>query len=322
MPIVIPGETTPLTPGTLAEGYYQKPFPAAGVSVPTLAPYQMWFNGLTIGPDTPLELKKIEGLDQPAVRSGDSGRPRTHGLFAGLDVMGGREITVTGQLSKGASGTFQHAWEQLVVATVPGGSIEAPLYVNLPGYGTLVSMCRMRRRNMPIDIQFALGELADVVLQWAASDPRLYSTPTQSVTTVATGTTGGMRFPVGFPLSFGGESAVGAVKITNTGNINVPHKMLVEGPAPNPSITLATAVGAPTLTFNMTLAAGDVLALDTDMHTATYYTAGTTSGSSRLNTLALGSQWFTLPPGENEIQFTSSTGEGKLTIEYASANIL
>ena len=65
-------------------------FPLASESPPTLTPYQLSFNGYTFGSGQPLRVKKIDGLDLPTVRTGDSGRPREPGLFAGLDVLGGR----------------------------------------------------------------------------------------------------------------------------------------------------------------------------------------------------------------------------------------
>ena len=91
-----------------------------GTTWPTLAAWQASFGGYVFGPGTDLEVKKIEGIDMPAVRSGDSGRPRDHGMFRGLDVMGGREITFTGDLHP-LTGTFEEAEEELAAATVPGG---------------------------------------------------------------------------------------------------------------------------------------------------------------------------------------------------------
>jgi hypothetical protein len=308
---------------TLLAGYYQKPFPAPSVSVPSLVPYQFWFNGLTMGPGTSLEIKKINGTELPTIRTGDSERPREHGMFAGLDVMAGGELTLEGDLQKD-SVSFGHAWQALSSATVPMGVVEAPLYMNLPGYGTLVSMCRIRKRSIPIDITFALGELASVTLLFAATDPRLYSTPTQSASVTPPGTRTGFSLPLSFPMSFGGGSVAGVLNINNQGNIDTKPILTVEGPCTNPSITLASAGSSPNLTFLLTMAAGDRLVLDTDMHTATYFTSGSTIGATRWYTRAPGSQWFTLEPGINELQFLTSdpTPSGTLTAEWAPARIL
>src|ERR1017187_891607 len=149
MPIIIPA-TPPSIPTSpqLAAG---QRFPPPGTSVPTLAPYQLNYNGLTMGPGTVFEFQKLEGFDMPTVRTGDAGRARDHGLFIGLDLMGGREITVTGDMLA----TSSTAWANLAGATVPGGVSEQPLYVNLPVFGTLVCMARVRKRAMPIDFTAA-----------------------------------------------------------------------------------------------------------------------------------------------------------------------
>jgi len=323
VPILIPGSPSTAKPVTLEPGYYQKPFPAPSVEVPTLAPYQFWFYDLLLGPNTSVELKKINGAELPTIRSGDSERPREHGMFVGLDVMAGGELTLEGDLQKDDV-SFAHAWRALAAATVPKGVVEAPLYVSLPGYGTLVSMARVRKRSIPIDITFALGELGGVTLLFAASDPRLYSTPTQSASVTPPGTGSGFSFPLVFPLSFGGGSVAGVLSLNNEGNIDTKPILTVEGPCTNPSITLASAENSPNLTFELTMAAGDRLVLNTDMKTATYFTAGSTIGATRWYTRAPGSQWFTLPRGLNTIQFLTEDPEpsGVLTAEWASAYIL
>jgi hypothetical protein len=294
-------------------------FPPSGTTVPTLQNYQLSFNGYVFGPNTALEILKIEGLDLPGIRSGDAGRPRDQGLFVGLDVMGGGEFTITGQLAAD-SVSFQHAWASLAAATLPGGSTETPLFLSLPGYGTIATLARVRKRSIPVDIKFALGNLADVNLMFASSDPRWYSTPTQTASVSPPSVIAGFSFPLKFPLSFGGGSVAGALSVNNQGNYETRPKLVVEGPCTNPSITNAGS-GA-NLTFNLVMAAGDRLVIDTDLHTAIYFTSGSSIGSTRLYALAQGSQWFTLEPGVSTIQFLAGSGEGTLTVEYASAWIV
>lgn len=296
-------------------------FPASTVAVPTLSYYQFSYQGYTFGPGTPLELTKIEGVDMPVVRNGDAGRPRETGRFVGLDVLDGRDIAITGELLT----TDPTAWLTLASATAAGGTAEYPLYFNTPSWGTLVTMVRPRKRPMPIDIKAALGNLVDVVLGFSGSDPRWYSTPTNSASVTSPGTTTGFTFNATFPLSFGGGSSVGTLAVVNAGNIDIPPILTVTGPCTTPSITNASLPGAPNLLFGVTLNAGDQLVINTDMHTATLFTAGSTLGSSRVYTLGQGSQWWTLwpaggsfsvPGGSNTIQFLSSdpTPSGTLTV--------
>ena len=295
-------------------------FPAYGVTFPSLPAYGASFAGYQFGPGTDLEIKEWQGLDMPTVRSGDSGRPRDHGMFRGLDVMGGREPSLTAELHP-LSGSLEEAEAELAAATVPGGSEDTPLFVALPGWGVLACMARVRKRQMPRDITLALGGLGKVALLWAADDPRWYAT-TQQSSVAPVNLTSGFSFPLSFPLSFGGGSVTGSLSITNAGNIETRPLLIVEGPCENPSITNVTAENSPNLTFNLTIGAGARLVIDTDMHTATYYTAGTTIGATRLGTLAYGSQWFTLSPGVSTIQFLAGTAEGQLSVQSASAYLL
>lgn len=290
--------------------------------MPSLSSYQASYRGYTFGYNTQLELLKIEGLDLPAVRSGDAGRPRDHGLFTGLDVLAGNEITFTGQL-KADNISFQHAWEALATATLPSEITLEPLFLAMPGYGTLATMARVRKRDIPIDIKFALGNLADVTLLFAAPDPRWYGTPTQSVSVKPPASTAGFSFNLKFALSFGGGSYAGSLSINNTGNFETRPLLVIKGPCTNPSIANLTAPGSPTLTFNLTMNAGDKLIVDTDLHTATYYASGSTVGSTRLYALAAGSGWWVLEPGTSTIQFlTAGAGEGELEVQWAPAWIL
>jgi Phage tail protein len=182
-------------------------------------------------------------------------------------------------------------------------------------------MARIRKRQMPRNIELALGGLGKVALMFAADDPRWYAQTQQASVTPPT-KTAGFSFPMKFPLSFGGGSVAGSLAVTNAGNIETRPLLIVEGPCESPSITNITAEGSPNLQFNLTIASGAKLVIDTDFHTATYYTAGTTLGSTRLGTLAYGSEWFTLGVGTSTLQFLAGTNEGTLSVQWASAWIL
>jgi hypothetical protein len=295
-------------------------FPPFGTTIPTLGEYGASFGGYVWGPGTALEIKKLEGVDMPAVRSGDSGRLRDHGLFRGLDVMGGREVVFTGDLHP-LTGSLEEAEAALATATVPGGSEDTPLFLNLPGWGTLATMARVRKRQMPRDIQLSLGKLGEVAMMFAADDPRWYAA-TQQASVTPPSKTAGFGFPLKFNLSFGGGSVAGSLSVTNAGNIETRPLLIVEGPCSSPSITNVTAEGSPNLTFNLTIASGAKLVIDTDLHTATYYGPGSSLGSTRLGTLVYGSQWFTLGAGVNSLQFLAGSAEGTLAVQWASSWIL
>jgi hypothetical protein len=290
-----------------------------GSTIPTLSAWQMNFNNaLSLGPGTNLELTGLEGIDMPAVRSGDAGRARDHGAFAGLDVLGEREIIVKADLHN-ATGTFTAAWQECSDATVPGGTIQYPLFLNTTTWGTLATLVRVRKRQMPVDITFTLGNLAKVMFLFAGTDPRWYA-PTQQLSVKPPTSVGGFTWPLKWNLKWGGGGYTGALAVNNAGNIETRPILTVEGPCVNPAIQNATATGGPTLTFNLTLNAGEKLVIDTDMHTAILYSSGSTAGSTRTGLLVSGSKWWTLNPGVSTVQFLAS--QGTLFCEYASAWII
>jgi hypothetical protein len=305
-------------------------FPSASLTPPALSPYQFSYLGYTFaGPSDPLQLSKIEGLDLANVRTGDTGRGRDAGRFIGLDLLDGRDITVTGDVILSPSN-----WKALANAIVAGGVTESPLWHNLPGWGMLGLMMRARKHNMPIDIQAALGNLASITIQFSGADPRIYAAPTLSASAGLPVPHAGFGFPLLFPLAFGGGTTVGSIVATNSGNMDCRPLLTVTGPCTNPSVQNSSAPGAPYLTFALSMATGDRLVIDTDLHTATYFVAGTSIGASRAALLTQGSQWFSLLPanglnaiagGVNYLSFSSqdqTAVSGTLTVNYAPAWIL
>src|ERR1035437_1492153 len=298
------------------------PFPPASTVVPALTPLQCSFNGLTMGPNTAYGLTKIEGLDRPAVRSGNTARPRTRGESIGLDLLSGRDITLTMDIMTDGT-SFAHAIGALRNATAPAGTTEVPFFINLAGI-TYAVMCRAVKRAIPIDINYVLGGLAkDAAVMWHATDGYIYLAPTgQSSAGIAT-PAGGMRFNITFNLSFGGAVSANSVTCMNSGDTESYPILTVTGPCITPSMTLGSMPGNPTLTFGLSMNAGDQLVIDTDLGSVVYYSAGSLIGSTRLNTLMPGASWFSLPPNQASIiQFSSADttpGAASLNVQYASS---
>jgi hypothetical protein len=301
------------------------------VVTPTLAPWQWSWLGYTFGADPDaFHLSKIEGLDIQSVRTGDSGRSRDAGRWMGLDLLDGRDITLTGDV---LIRTLAQ-WQALAQVLVPGGVVESPLYVNLPQWGTFAMMARVRKHTMPLDIQAAFGMLAGLVVQFSCSDPRLYLAPimTQSVGLPAPAL--GMGFPLSFPFTYAAPTTPNVLTATNTGNMDVRPLVTITGPCTSPTIYNDAAPGDPYLTFAMPLYNGDRLVVDFDARSATYYTAGTSQGSSVMATLTPGSSWFailpaygdvTVPNGINYLRFTSQDSAqvaGTMVVQWAPAWLL
>lgn len=154
--------------------------------------------------------KEIDGLDISGMRTGDSGRPRDQGEFAGYDFLGGRDITFKGDVSPGGPPnvwTTVQNLNTLSSAFLPQSNVESAMYFYLPNlmasymnnivHGAtgpsslrdppiITSMVRPRNRSWKIDPTFSNGQLAqDIQLLVHATDPRLYGYPTNLKTFVS-----------------------------------------------------------------------------------------------------------------------------------------
>jgi hypothetical protein len=296
-------------------------FPPISETPPTLSLYQFQFNGYAFGYGSPLKLTKIDGLDLTTIRTGDSPRPRDRGSFVGLDLPAEREVTFEGELhTDGIS--FGHALLELAKGLRSTGQTELPLYMNHPVYGSLVGLGRVRKRQLPIDITYALGRLAKTTVMLGLSDPTFYG-PTVATVIKATVPNATMKFNLAFNFSFGGGSYVATTTINNTGNEECRPRIIFEE-CNAPRIWNASIEGNPTLAFDLEIPAGAQLVVDTDVHSALYYPPGETEPVDVMSTIVPGSEWWSLPEGVSAISFLSGTGttKGQAIIESAPAYTL
>jgi hypothetical protein len=277
-------------------------------AAPSLSNWQVQFNGLTMGLGTPYLFTKIEGLDFPAVRKGDVSRALELGELQGVDLLAGRDVTLTGDfVTDGAS--LAHAQQALATAFVPALS-EQPLWLQLPNWPTLATMVRPRRFSTPIDVTWSFG-LAHFVIGLHATDPRLY-TAAQTIT-IADKSQGTM---------------------INTGNVDTRPLLTLNGPITTPVIQSTTGwtltIANPGQGTGLTLNSGDTLTIDLDFHIVQYTPSGGQATNAR-NWIKAGAVWPStlagidgLAPGSNTISLSSadSTASGSAVVTWASAYVL
>ena len=273
-------------------------FPPVGTVAPVLGDWQVQYNSVTLGGvGNPYGLIEIDGLDLPPVQTSDLQRARDHGEFVGLDMMGGRDITITGDfVTDGTS--LQHAG--LVLAEsftqfAEGGSVEIPMWVQLPGLPILCSMARVRKRTVNVDFTYSMG-LASYSIALHATDPRLYSN------TISTAVS-----PVGGPVG-------ASVSLSYLGNVDVRPLIKLVGPLTNPTVGNGSTWG---ITLNRTLHAGEQEIIDLDLHTATFIPSGGPAVFDR-GSVAGTSVWPNYSYGINALFNTPTTigcisGDGGLT---------
>ena len=308
-------------------------FPNPNLTPPTLTNWQFSFQGYTFGaPPASAGVLRIEGLgDLPTIRAGDMVRARDHGELVGLDLYGGRDVTIS-FWAKPDGVSLQDTLLNLSAALQVGLSTEQPLWFQQPNLPLLACMCRCRKKAVPWDVTYAAANAAYPVAQFHATDPRLYTAGT-SATVGLSNPTSGMHFPATFPLSFGATSPNG-VTVTNSGNVSMNPVVVITGPVTNPTIQNATITGTPALTISnptqstYTVLTGDQLVIDLDAHTIQYFSGGVgsgTAGASRMSWLVPGSTWWSLQTGNNLIQFLSQDSvqvAGTAQIQWANAYIL
>jgi hypothetical protein len=274
---------------------------------------QIIFNGFTVGATTAIGVRNLTGLhDTPGVRSSDQDRPRRHGQFAGTDYLTGRIL----QASLYVKATHPSSvWQELSEAFVVG-MVETPWQAQYPGVagGRLVQInARCRKLALGIDYEYAaLGE-GEALVEWAASDPRIYdAAETVLGTTMATPAGTGATFPWTFPLTFGGALSGGSVTATNEGEFPAPWAAVITGPVTDPRLENVTT--GQTVGFTGSVAGGETLEIDSESRSVLLN--GT---ASRYSWLTAGSQWFDLTPGANEIRLAGSSGSGTLTLTFRSS---
>ena len=272
-----------------------------------------------------VQSKGMEGFDLPATRTGDTNRPRGRGEFIGLDEFSGRDLTLTLDVGGSAFGSYTNLESALaairaVTNTADNGATEYPMFVQFPNAPLFGIMARARKRAFTPTMATALGNLAqDYVIQFHATDPFFYD-QTQTVSLTLPTPIGGFTFDFTFNISFGGGSNPGTTTLTNVGDVESYPQLTVMGPCTYPAISNITTGQA--IQFGVTMASGDKLIIDTDLQTATYYNSGSSSGYSVMATIQQGWSWWSLGPGANTIEFTSTDATsvaGTLSIDWASA---
>lgn len=256
---------------------------------------------LLLGPDTDYIVTNLEGFGLPDVRSEDVDRPRDHGVFTSYDYLSGRTLTV--------SLTVRGDTPENVVANVDALMAHwQPIYsapdatktlaFQLPGRPTRRVIGRPRRAS--VDSTLVKSGRADVVLEFRATDPRIYSDSEFSSSMALPQSGGGATFPLTFDLTFGATSEGGFLFVVNDGNFPTRPVVTITGPVDFPKLLNAST--GQHLTLNLSLPAGHTLVIDFDARTVLL--DGT---ASRYSALTPDSEWWEIGPGATLVQFFGAT---------------
>ena len=181
-------------------------------------------------------------------------------------------------------------------AFAPG--VTADLVTNIPGLGLIKMECRVRRRSAPMNIDQVYG-LTRFSVELYAHDPVWQANASSQVVLGLTDVSGGLSFPLTFPISFG-ESNTGSVNLQNDGSYESYPVLTISGPVTDPS--LENRSQGKTLSFTGTLAADETLVVDFKNRTVLL-----DGSANRYNWIDDSTQWWSLDPGTNDIWFDGTS---------------
>ncbi len=300
--------------------------PPITASVPSLSDWQVYYNGLIMGVGTSYAIEQLTGLAGPKFRNQDQPRARDLGSFLGFDTYGSRTFGLDLIIVADGTNSLQQLMLNVAQAFSVQPSQELPFSFKLPTLPQMVIMARPKRREYPINMSYSVNFVGKPTIELEATDPNIYGTPTQSVSTGLSTPPSGTNFNITFPMTFGGGT-LNYLLVNNSGNTNVRPIIVFTGPLTNPYINNSSIAGNPKLSFTnptqtgYTLNAGDTLTVDTDAHTIVYTPSGSTSGSDYRSWLVFGSTWFDLQVGANNLYFGSgdiSFTSGTVAVYWAN----
>lgn len=277
----------------------------------SLTDYQFQYNGLLMGDNTSYDVVAVRGLEgMPKVRTSNILRPLDHGAFPGNDYLPTRVIEIDVVVEGATDAIFAANMDALgmACATQP---VELPLTFQLPGRGNRLVNCRPAASDVPVDMNHKY-RIPMKTIQFEATDPRIYDVAVQSTNLTVPTVSGGLAFPLAFPLSWG--SATGSSQIlTNAGSFGSRPIVTITGPLTNPKVERVTPTDLFIL-LNIALGVGDVLTID--FQAKTILLGGT---ASRYFALDPTSTWWELAPGANQVQLSATSGSGSASVAFSSA---
>jgi len=155
----------------------------------------------------------------------------------------------------------------------------------------------------------------DTKVTWQAElkcpDPRRYGDDQQLLLNLPS-VTGGVRFPLRFPVQFTGSSTSGDSTVVNAGNETAPAVVTFTGPLTTPKLT--NLLTGQWVQYNDTLASGEFVVLYL-RNPLVALLQGTALRTGKVSTGG-GGTWG-IKPGSNAIAFRAATGSGTALLEFS-----
>jgi hypothetical protein len=230
-------------------------------------------------------VERIDGLlERPPMRVTNRLRPGRHGARRGKRKQAPRPFTMSGIVWGSSLADVEARKDALAEVFTPDERDEdgALLEFVHPVHGAQQITARVEQEFVWGD-PFERGNTwPHVGMNWlvgmVAHDPRRYDADLTSVETTDIATSGGMSFPVVFPLSFDSGASGGTVTVPAGGSFERPATLKIYGPVTNPVIEEVGGDSGLAVAFDgLAISSGDWVEIDTDSHSVRLY-YGSASG--------------------------------------------
>jgi hypothetical protein len=247
------------------------------------------------------------------VRStGTAPRAWGHGSYSGAEWLAERIVPIRLMIDTPSEAEFWDAVDELAAAFRPIGEDIQEVELRYHRGGRERVLFGRPRMGEP-ELSTAPGGTGFVQLGFVALDPFKYSAE-ETVTGPITGpvSTGGLSLSFSLPTGINARLVGGFADLVNEGTADAPLRLRIDGPDSNPWVALQRADGLRVLRFNIAIAAGQWL--DVDTAAKKVFLNGVSS--VRGDTSSDGGPWPLLPPkSTTRLRYF---GDGSLTIRHRS----
>lgn len=247
----------------------------------------------------------VEGLDFPEVREDVFNRAGEHGSRTAHTLYGQRVISFQGVLTDASASTFRSVRQAFISAcSLQLDSNNLPtarmLYLtDVAGNQYQVGVTTKR-----LVLKDTYPSYTEFMLDLTTTDWRFQS-QTLTTSTVTLPQSGGITYPVTFPVQYGSGSG-GTETIINSGTAPAVPTIVINGPAINPVVTNQST--GEKFGLILSLVAGDVITVDCGARTVVQGAAsGVTSTTNRMGAKTANSTFFSIEPGTVSLGFTADS---------------
>lgn len=233
-------------------------------------------------------------------------KTRAPGAWTGPRELTPRSIGLTGYLVAASTDAAVAAMDRLNAAA----ALDATILTVQRGSDARSAI--VYRQGAPA---FSEGN-GETIFGWTvdliAPDPRKFATALNGATGLPS-TSGGILFPIVFPVVFNATVVSGRVLLNNPGNAVGPVTLRIDGPVVGPQVTHVGTGRSLVFGSSLTIGSGEWLEVDMEAQIAL------ANGQSSRNAFINSRQWFGFEPGDNTFAFSAVSGAGLLTVTATPA---